>query len=155
MPAQSRIAPGTKNLLHPGTRRTWHLDRQSDHADPQSEFPQRAQVDTGNDKVAPQQIARQVLPSRKGGNDRQMFRLQQGHGPLAGPAMIPVQPVGCNPGPFHRNQNRFARGPQPNPVEPPRPREGPTQLCKRCHSLVSTTSNSRSEAPRAWLRASW
>ncbi len=84
-----------------------------------------------------------------------MFRLDQCDGPFAGPAMISVQTFGGDPDTLDRGQTCLARGPQPDPVEPPRPVEGPAQLGERFHSLVSTTINSRSEAPRAWLRASW
>ena len=92
------------------------------------------------------------MPGKRG-NHWDMFCLNQGHCAFSGPGVIAVQPIKCDFNLVQSDKISKPRGAHADPIQTSVLRMAGHQVFERDHSVVSTISNSRSDAPRAWSSA--
>ncbi len=110
---------------------------------------QGGQIQTGHNQIAPENFGRKARVPGKRGNHRDMFCLNQGHCAFSGPGVIAVQPIKREPDLVQRDKIGKPRGAHADPIQTSVLRMAGHQVFKIDHSVVSTISNSRSDASRA------
>lgn len=130
MAAHRVVAAVAQRFLHPTAGGARPGDPQSGGADRHRSTFQGKQVDPSHGDIPAQEIERHIPPPGKRANDLQMFRLDQGDGPLARlGSTVSGQPLELDPRGRYLAHGRTPRRPETDPNDPAFPAMPGHQIC--------------------------
>jgi len=112
------VTAGTERGFHPGAGGAGAGDAQVNRPDGEAAIADGGEVDAGDDKVAAQYAGVDLRVAGQGGDDRQMFGLDQRHGAFAGAGVVACKAECGDLGAIHHQHVVTPDRAQADPGEP-------------------------------------